>query len=115
MTDRRDDLPPPGPAPVGGWGSVSDADRAAMRRLGESLEELDYAHANSEIALALAAAERGEVVGVKLSPDTVRRLAALCDPEPGFPVTLSDAVGGVIWQAYLASRQTADPDPEASP
>ena len=82
--------------------SVSDKDRAHMRRLGETLEATDYAHADSEIALALAAADRGEIVGVKLSHETVRRLAALQDPERGFPVSLSDAVSAVVWQAYRA-------------
>ena len=53
--------------------SVSDKDRAHMRRLGETLEATDYAHADSESALALAAADRGEIVGVKLSHETVRQ------------------------------------------
>ena len=57
-------------------GHVSEADRAAMRRRGATLDALDYVYAKSALALVLEAAGRGEGVGVSLSPDSVRRLAS---------------------------------------
>ena len=80
-------------------GRVSKADRAAMRRLGATLDALDYVYANSELALALEAAGRGEVVGVKLSPDSVRRLASQYHPKREHPVSLSDAITAAIQKA----------------